>query len=197
MTTIRITKKYDIRRTEEHLVNADDLTPEQRELLETSIAETDVIDSKQGLENSELESIIANAAETEHSDDVPDFPEIVYTIEDAGISSAMKWPTGTTHVTATTVDEDGTKTVTNRPLNPLQAAQALAEAWSNNHPMEQEEIFYNLGCDEVQPLIDLFRSLGADTLASNVEYAHARCDHDEEYDQHHGLYLKRKAAGDL
>lgn len=27
MTTIRITKQSDIRRTEEHLVNADDLTP--------------------------------------------------------------------------------------------------------------------------------------------------------------------------
>lgn len=191
MTTIRITKKYDIRRSEEHLVNADDLTTEQRELLDTSI-----IDSKQGLEDSDMESIIANAAETERSDEVPDFPEIVYTIEDAGIASAMKWPDSATHVTATTVDEDGTKTVTKRPLNPAQAAQALADAWSGNHPMEQEEIFYNLHCCEVQPLIDLFRSLGADTLADNIEYAHARCDYEED-DKHHDLYLKRKAAGDL
>lgn len=78
MTTIKITKKFSIRRTEEHLVNTDDLTQEQLELLDTSI-----IDSKQGLEDSEVESVIANAAESEISDDVPDFPEIVYVIEEA------------------------------------------------------------------------------------------------------------------
>lgn len=78
MTTIKITKKFSIRRTEEHLVNTDDLSPEQLELLDTSI-----IESKQGLEDSEVEGVIANAAESEISDDVPDFPEIVYVIEEA------------------------------------------------------------------------------------------------------------------
>lgn len=77
MATIKISKKFDIRRTEEYLVNTDDLTREQLELLDTSI-----IDSKQGLEDSEVESIIANAAESENSDDVPDCPEIVYVIKE-------------------------------------------------------------------------------------------------------------------
>lgn len=110
--------------------------------------------------------------------------------------SAMKWPDSATYVTVTTCYEDGTKTVTRRPLSPVRAAQDLAEAWATTFPMEQEEIFYNLDCCEVQPIIDLLRSVGADGVADNVEYAHARCDY-EEFDNHHALYLKRKASDDL
>lgn len=78
------------------------------------------------------------------------------------------------------------QTITNR----------LIEHWRISFPVEDESIFYNLACYEVQPLIDLFRAAGADDLADKVEYAHALCDYEDD-DDHHALYLKRKAEGTI
>ena len=90
-----------------------------------------------------------------------------------------------------------TETTTERTSTIVKAAEELAEVWGRSYPMEQEEIFYNLDCTELQPIIDMLRAVGADTVADNVEYAHARCDYDEELDAHHALYLKRAAKGDI
>lgn len=76
------------------------------------------------------------------------------------------------------------------------AAYRLIEQWRTSLPMEDESIFYQLSCTEVQPLIDLFQAVGACDLADKVEYAHAHCD-SEPGDEHHALYLKRLAEGTI
>lgn len=103
-------------------------------------------------------------------------------------------PEGTTHITTTF--KDGTVTTTARPLDVITAAEELAKSWQTSFPMEQSELFANLGCTEVQPLIDLFRAVGANTTAYWVEYTHAESDYEED-DTHHAIYLKRKQRGEI
>lgn len=100
------------------------------------------------------------------------------------------------YVTISEVCADGTGAVTYHRHSPVKVAQELASAWAKYRPMEQEEIFASLTCAEVQPIIDLLESVGADEVATAVEYAHARGDDDDE-NEHHDIYLKRKEGGEL
>lgn len=158
-TIIKITKAYDVRRYEEYFVDADDLSPDQLELLDTS-----VIHSADGCDDERVEDIIGNMSDSgiEYRDS--DKPEVSYVIEST--------------------------------LDPATAARDLAEAWGTSRPMENEEVFWHLSCGELQPILDLLRSVGANNVAQEAEYAHAKCDYDPN-DAHHGLYLKREVKGDL
>lgn len=89
-----------------------------------------------------------------------------------------------------------TETTAERTRAIVEAAEDLAETWQKTFPAENSEIFYNLSCSEIQPLIDLLRAVGADTTAYWVEYTHAECDY-EETDIHHAIYLKRKQLGEI
>lgn len=196
MAIIKVTKAENVRRYTTYYVEADALTPEQVALVDEGEG---VFDPVSHAEIKTFEDMIDKQIKEDRSIDGPaDDPAETYFIDTTTepAVSDMKWPDEATHITATTIHEDGTKTVTRRPLSVISAAQELARVWAKAYPMEQEEIFCNLSCSEVQPIIDLLRSVGADEVAAAVEYAHARSDLEVD-DDHHALYLKREADGEI
>lgn len=75
MARIKLTKAYDVRRYEEYFCDTDDLTPEQRELLDA-----DVICSGTGYDDERVEEIIGNMSDPGPSYADSDKPEVVYVI---------------------------------------------------------------------------------------------------------------------
>lgn len=79
MSIIEITKAYDVRRYVRYRINTDDLTEEQRELIEGEV----LIYSGDGCDHDEVESILNNTeAEDEDNPDYQesDKPEVAYVI---------------------------------------------------------------------------------------------------------------------
>lgn len=79
MSIIEITKAYNLRRSIRYRINTDDLTADQRELIEGE----SLIYLSDGREHDEVESVLKNT-ESEDTDE-PDYqdsenPEVTYTI---------------------------------------------------------------------------------------------------------------------
>lgn len=66
------------------------------------------------------------------------------------------------------------------------AALALADGWDDH--MLADAVGPRLTCGEVAPLLDLLRVLGKTHAAESWEQMHGQGD-DDEYDDHHNIYL--------
>lgn len=68
----------------------------------------------------------------------------------------------------------------------IAAAEALADRWHDLHL--SNDVGPRFTCGELAPLIDLLSALGRDDVAESWIQGHGAAD-DDEYDEHHDIYL--------